>query len=138
LPVLQYLKEQGLVFNEQTMASAAAAGHPHVCQYLRTVEGCPWNASACTAAASKAESFDTLRWLHESGCPWDTEAVNVAAAESGSTDMMQYVWQQGARPTTEALLTKMLVKACVSDKFAAAQWLRERGAQWAAAMTAGG
>jgi hypothetical protein len=135
VPMLVYLKQQGHVFGEQTMTSAARAGHLSVCQHLRK-EGCPWSASACTAAASRAECFATLRWLHESGCPWDIEAVSVAAAESGSTDVIQYVWQQGARPTAD-LLTKMLVKACVNDQFATAKWLRDRGAKWPAAMTAG-
>jgi hypothetical protein len=135
VPVLMYLKEQGHVFDEQTMTSAAGAGQLSVCQYLRT-EGCPWSASACTAAAGKAKCFATLSWLHEDGCPWDVEAVCIAAAESGSTAVIQYVWQQGARPTAE-LLAKMLVKACVNDHFATAKWLREQGARWPASMTAG-
>eukprot|EP00953_Heterococcus_sp_UTEX-ZZ885_P024684 13486-Heterococcus_DN1.PRE.1 len=134
VPMLMYLKEQGHIFDEQTMTSAARARHLSVCQHLRK-EGCPWSASACTAAANRAECFATLRWLLESGCPWDVEAVSVAAAESGSTDVIQYVWQQGARPSA-ALLTKMLVKACVNDQFLTAKWLRDRGAQWLASMTA--
>jgi hypothetical protein len=138
VPVMQYLKEQGFVFNEQTMIDAVDGGHLHMCQYLRTVEGCPWSAAACTAAAAagRKHDFEVLRWLHESGCPWDVDAVNLAAiARFRSIEMLEYLWAEGAVPDA-AVQTRMLSKACAHDDFTTAQWLREHGAQWPDAITA--
>jgi Ankyrin repeats (many copies) len=134
VPVLAYLSEQGLVFDELAMATAAS--DLAACQYLHSV-GCPWDAEACTTAAGEG-SLAVLRWLHENGCPWDTEDVNLAAAgrQDGSVEMIEYLWAEGAVPD-RAVLTRMLCKACARDDFTTAQWLREHGAQWPAAITTG-
>jgi hypothetical protein len=132
--VVQYLQEQGLVLDEETMAGAARGGQLLMCQYLIEA-GCPWDARACTEAI-EGISIAALRWLHENGCSWDTEAVNIAAARSGSIEMIEYLWAKGAVPNA-AVLTRMLIKACARDDFAAVQWLREHGAQWPAAITTG-
>jgi hypothetical protein len=134
VPVLAYLTEQGLVFNEEAMAFAAR--DLAACQYLHSV-GCPWDARASTTAVDGG-NIAVLRWLHENGCPWDTEDVNLAAAgrEDGNVEMIEYLWAEGAVPD-RAVLTRMLCKACARDDFTTAQWLREHGAQWPAAITTG-
>jgi hypothetical protein len=50
--MLEWLKEAGCVFNEDTMYSAA--DHGHVVRYLRT-EGCPWVDRPCLAALRRGD-----------------------------------------------------------------------------------
>jgi hypothetical protein len=71
----------------------------------------------------------TLRWLHEQGCPWDVQAVRVAAAKSG--DMPTIVYMMSVEPVASAAqLREMLNAAGARSRLAAAQWLRQQGAEW--------
>jgi hypothetical protein len=111
----------------QAMYSAAARGHTAMCAFLRS-EGSPWHKLACCAAAEGAHA-DTLRWLHEHGCPWIPNGVYLSAAKGGSIDALSYLQQQGIEFTAERL-TAMLLRAGAYSKLAAAQWLRQQGAEW--------
>ncbi|AJF97722.1 ankyrin repeat protein [Pandoravirus inopinatum] len=78
-----------------TCACAAAQGHHDVILRLR-LAGCPWDASACTAAAA-AGRLDTLKFLrsHDEAlggvpCPWD-ETTCAAAAASGRIDVIAWL-----------------------------------------------
>jgi hypothetical protein len=70
--------------------------------------------------------------LQEHGCPWDFDDVCVAAAKGGSEDAMAYLHlQQHADIAFNAeTLTEMLNAACALHKLAAAQLLRQQGAEW--------
>jgi hypothetical protein len=121
-----WVKQQpDVVCNQDTMNTAARKGFTAVCEYLYA-EQCPWSAQTCFCAAVDGH-VDTLRWLHENGCPWNAAHTCEAAAAGGSIDVIEYVVQQGIVFTPE-LLTVMLNAA--GNKLAAAQWLRQQGAEW--------
>jgi hypothetical protein len=102
-----------------------------LCAWLRAV-GCPWNASAC-AAAAKSCHFKTLRWLHESGCPWDAEGICSYAVTHDSSskafELLQYMLSAGEL-ADPALLTELLLLAGEYQQLAIAKWLRQQGAAW--------
>jgi hypothetical protein len=132
--LLQYLKQQGCVLNAAVMRAAAQRGDSPMCHYLRT-EQCPWDSSACRAAA-RSDHVDTLRWLHEQGCPWNIHALRVTAAELGHLPVLVYL--MGVEPAASAVqLTEMLNAAGFNRQCAAAQWLRQQGAQWPAVLIYG-
>jgi hypothetical protein len=93
IEMLLYLKQQGCVFNEFTMRSAAGRGGIPVCQYLLG-EQCPCDVQACADAAAGGH-LETVRFLHNNGCPWDATTICTSAASSGSIELMQYLKQQG-------------------------------------------
>jgi hypothetical protein len=132
IEVTAWVKQQpDVVCNEDAIAAAAAKGHTAMCEYLHA-EQCPWNESACNAAASSGQ-LDTLRWLHECGCPWYATGVCKAAAASGSVAVMEYLREQNVEFTV-AGLTSMLDIAGTHNHLAAAQWLRQQGAEWPAVL----
>jgi hypothetical protein len=129
--LLRYLKQQGCAFNAQVMTAAAAKGHTQLCQFLRA-EQCPWDARACENAA-RGGSVHTLHWWHEQGCPWDVDAILTVAAKSGHTAILTFM--QSVEPAASAeQLTEMLNAAGSGTHLAAAQWLRQQGAEWPAVL----
>eukprot|EP00953_Heterococcus_sp_UTEX-ZZ885_P021771 12121-Heterococcus_DN1.PRE.8 len=113
------------------MATAAEQGHTTMCEHLHAQQ-CPWNESVYYTAA-RSGHVDTVRWLQEHGCPRDATKVCQVAAMGGSIDVLLYVQQQGM-VSTPARLRSMLNIAAVSEKLAAAQWLRQQGAEWPAVL----
>jgi hypothetical protein len=135
IEVLKWLKQQGIVFDEVTVYSAAMAGQHFTCGYLLS-EGCRWDESAVYAAALNSH-WDTVRWLHAQGCPWDFVQIGTEAARQGSIEGMAYVLQQ--EPVSDYDLSYMLQVAGANDHLAAAQWLREeRVAEWPLVLRCGG
>jgi hypothetical protein len=118
--------------NKTILRVAAYRGHVHICKYVHELleTGYTWDTVACSNAVSGGH-LDVLRWLHENGCPWNFRSLCECAARQGSIDIMLYLQQQseGAEWSTE-LLTDMLSCAGKWDKLAAAQWLRQQGAEW--------
>jgi hypothetical protein len=82
----------------------------------------------CDGAARHGH-VDTLRWLQDNGCPWTALRVCAAAAAGGRIGVMTYLLQQSTT-STPAMLTRMLNVAGSYSELAAAQWLRQRGAEW--------
>jgi hypothetical protein len=118
-----------------------------VVQYLKA-EGCPWDTTACTAAASSYNfnahfnarrrgktdrKCTTLQWLHENGCPWDVSAVRISAAETGHTCALTYILHQEGMPDA-AELTHMLNAAGACYHLETVKLLREIGAEWPAVL----
>jgi hypothetical protein len=127
IEVLQWLKEQGLLFTADTMNSAALHGQGLTCAYLHA-EGCPWDALTIRAAVYK-NHWNTVRWLHEHGCPWKYDHTCLKAAQHGNIDIMTYMLQQELVP--DYLLSEMLNAAGANQQLAAAQWLRQQqSAEW--------
>jgi hypothetical protein len=127
------IKQPGIVPNAGIIAAAARMGHTAMCEYLHA-EHFPWNVSACTSAASSGH-VGTLRWLHEHDCPWSAARTCEAAAAGGSIAAIEYVLQQGLVFTPE-LLTVTLNAAGAHNKLAAAQWMRQQGAEWPSVLRA--
>jgi hypothetical protein len=123
-----WVKEQvRLPYRADSMSAAAGSCQTAMCQFLYA-EQCPWSEYACLAAAYGGH-VDTLRWLREQGCPWIEKDTAQRAAEGGSVDMMLYLRQAGIEFDAE-LLKAMLNVAGAYNKLAAAQWLRQQGAEW--------
>jgi hypothetical protein len=125
------LQQEGVQMNAAMLACAAGAGQIAMCEYLRS-SGCDWNADACSRAIAYRE-MDTLRWLRERGCPWNVRTVCEMAATKGFTDVLEYVAEQG-EVLDAALLTAAPNCAGACDRLQTAQWLRQHGAQWPAAL----
>jgi hypothetical protein len=121
------LQQPGTQLSEAVMSRAVGKGHAAMCYYMREQQ-CPWDANSTTAAASRGH-VDLLRWLMENGCPWDADDLCEGAAGSNSAEVLTYLQQQGLLNST-ARLTVMLNHAGHYNKLAAAQWLRDRDAQW--------
>jgi hypothetical protein len=134
--MLQWLSEQGIVFNERTIGSAASCGHIAACEYLRFTEQCPWNTHVCMSAA-EANHLDVLVWLREHGCPCDDQPVSLLAARGGSVEVMSYMLEQLQQldaAIRTVLLLVMLAIAGANNQLVAAQWLRAQGAVWPAVL----
>ena len=130
--MIAWVRQQpDIELDNEAMEAAAAEGHTAVCEYLRA-EQCPWGTSACDAAAFNGHT-DTLRWLHEHGCPWEAETVRESAASHSTVEVMVYL-QQHDLLSTPAVLTRMLNTAGTYNTLAAAQWLRQQGAEWPAVL----
>jgi hypothetical protein len=137
LDTLQLCQSDHALNNDgkRAMHVAAHSGHVHICKQLREA-GCAWDTVACSRAVSACQ-LDTLRWLHENGCPWIFRSLCQDAARQGSIDIMAYMQQQSVGADWNAnLLIRMLNCAGVCSKLAAAQWLRQQGAQWPSRLRA--
>jgi hypothetical protein len=142
IDVLHWLRyEHHVQYNASLIQRAAANNQLAVIQYLRA-EGCPWDTSACTAAAgygsmyntnAQSDRCETLQWLHENGCPWNIADVHEKAAQNGNISVLAYVIKQGFVPDI-AELTQTLNIAGVCNNLAAAKWLRQQGAEWPSAL----
>jgi hypothetical protein len=133
--VLQWLRDENRVQYDVTLLRAAAAHYQlSTVQYLRS-QGCPWDASACSAAVylqcanAESKSLETLQWLHENGCPWEVADVRIAAARSGSVSTLAYAVQHD-NPPDATEWTQLLNVAGTYRKLEAAKWLRQQGAEW--------
>jgi hypothetical protein len=91
---LQWLREvQGCPWDSEVTKRAARGGHKEVLQYA-IQHGCPYNKEACIAAA-RGGHLSCLRLLREqNGCPWDKEVVQ-QAARGGSLECVVYAVEHG-------------------------------------------
>jgi hypothetical protein len=131
--LLEWLKQQlpQLPCDEYVMGAAVEGGHVAMCEHLRAT-GCPWSDNACEEAAQH-DQHQTLHWLRESGCPCDAAAVGAAAATfANGVQVLAYLLQAGL--LSAALLTQLLDTAGRAGNLAAAQWLRQQGAEWPAML----
>jgi hypothetical protein len=127
LEVLQWLKQQGAAFTEQTLLCAATQGQTAAYAYL-LAQQCPCDPDICTAAARGCH-LDTLQCLLEHGCPYTARALWAVAADMGHISVMTYLQQHGILFPV-ASLGQLLFIAGTSNQLAAAQWLRAQGAEW--------
>eukprot|EP00953_Heterococcus_sp_UTEX-ZZ885_P005015 3179-Heterococcus_DN1.PRE.7 len=113
LQKVKLLRNLGIVWDAQTPAFAAAAGHLHIVQYsqcqyseypgqiVNLANKCPWNKTTCEAAAVNGY-LDILVWAHENGCKWDNKTFT-KAAEGGHKHICEYLlaercpWSYDAR-----------------------------------------
>jgi Ankyrin repeats (3 copies) len=134
IEVMQWLRtEHDVELDALLVQMAAKCNHLAAIQYLRD-EGCPWDASACSAAAEDPSrhpmevtthsSCETLQWLHENGCPWEVKDVRLEAAQSGDISVLAYVIQHNGVPDATEL-THMLNAADAFKEIEAVKWLRQ-------------
>jgi hypothetical protein len=127
IELLQWLKQQGVVFTAYTMYRAAQSGQGSVCIYLHT-EGCKWDERVMFTAAYHGH-WGAVRKLCEHNCPCSTENICHIAAQQGDIEHMTYMLQQ-QEAVSAGLLSRMLNSAGVKGHLTTAQWLRQRGADW--------
>jgi hypothetical protein len=122
-----------VICSSREILRAAANGHIAMCAYLRS-EAVPWHDLACYAAAAGAHA-DTLHWLQEHGCPCDAPSTELCyrAARGGGVDVLSYLQAEGFLDNVQ-LLSYLLKVAGAHNKLAAAQWLRQQGADWPAVL----
>eukprot|EP00953_Heterococcus_sp_UTEX-ZZ885_P020372 11403-Heterococcus_DN1.PRE.1 len=134
--VLLWLKEQGILPTVHAMRDAAELDMLDMCLFLHTECSCPWDDNMLRTA-SNAGCFELVRALHEHGCPIDVRSMRTAAAHHGSVDTLQYLLQLPDQPEwTPQLWTSLLHIAGLNQQLAAAQWLRQQGAEWPAVLGA--
>eukprot|EP00953_Heterococcus_sp_UTEX-ZZ885_P007575 4582-Heterococcus_DN1.PRE.1 len=131
IEALRYAKEQGCVFTEDVINSAARSGHVSVLEHLYA-EQCPLPAdTAACSVAFLGKHVGALRWLHEHGSPWDVNRSCKRAAQEGQPDTLAYMLEH-AEPLAATQLTKLLFIAGSHKHLTVAQLLRQHGAQWPA------
>jgi hypothetical protein len=74
-----------------------------------------------------------VKWLCEHGCPLEELQLYVAAAIAGDVKILDYLVERGCELDAD-ILTAMLNVAGASEQLAAAQWCRQRGAEWPARL----
>jgi hypothetical protein len=94
IPVLNFLKQQGISFTVKTARSAAAAGHRHAIEYLHA-DGCVFDDTVYLYAALGSH-VPVLQSLRELECAWDRAQLCQLAASKGLLHVLQWAKQQGA------------------------------------------
>jgi Ankyrin repeats (3 copies) len=128
--VIDWLLQQHseVVLSSLMICYAAKNGHVAMCQYL-CEHGCPRDTLACTDAAARNGHLDVLVCLLEYNSPWHEQLVCEYAAYNGHVEMMAYALQH-AEQLPGTYMPRMLLLAGANDHLAAAQWLRQQGAEW--------
>jgi hypothetical protein len=127
VPLMRWLREQGVAVSAITMQKAAAKGKLQLCQYLRA-EGCAWDLHVSNVACKNGHTA-VLQWLLEQGCPHSDEACCYFAAVHGHVPILAYLQTLGWLASADVLVKALLV-AGAYNRLAAAQWLRQQGAEW--------
>ena len=71
LELLQFLRENGCLWDDWTCWNAAGYGHLDCLKYAHE-HGCPWDEKTCSEAA-KNRRLECLQYAHENGCPGSSE-----------------------------------------------------------------
>eukprot|EP00611_Tribonema_gayanum_P006519 TRINITY_DN1578_c2_g1_i4.p1 TRINITY_DN1578_c2_g1~~TRINITY_DN1578_c2_g1_i4.p1 ORF type:complete len:319 (-),score=42.39 TRINITY_DN1578_c2_g1_i4:14-889(-) len=122
LRLLQWLRQKGCPWGDDTCSSAAEGGHLELLQWTRA-NGCPWTAWTCAAAASGGH-LGVLQWARANGCPWDSDTCSLAAAK-GHLHVLQWARGQGCRWDTRTTTC-----AARDGHLETLQWLRANGCPW--------
>jgi hypothetical protein len=131
IPLMQYVVQQGAVLTAAVALTAVQYGHLALCKHLVAISA-PVNVQACSSAA-RSGSAELLRLLHRASSPWDaedTQEVCRVAAKGGSVDILNYLVNEAEVELDADILMVMLNVAGAYEQLAAAQWCRQRGAEW--------
>jgi hypothetical protein len=122
------LQQEGVEMSSEAMANAAAEGHTAVCAYLLSQQ-CPWDSTAWNEAA-RCKQHDILHWLQSSGCPCNIISACEKAVLRGHISTVELILQLQGAALSVPQLTRLLNVAGAFNQLAAAQWLRQQGAEW--------
>ncbi len=89
--MLEWARQSGCRWNEDTCASAASMGHLAILQWARH-NGCSWDENTC-ASAAEGGHLAVLQWAHENNCPW-SGSTTLAAAWNDHLDILKWARQQ--------------------------------------------
>ena len=87
LDFLQWLRQNGCLWDSCTCAYAAKGGHLDILQWVRQ-NGCPWNRTTCFYAAKEGH-LHILQWARQNGCLWDKEQCFFIARNDETRDWIQ-------------------------------------------------
>jgi hypothetical protein len=121
--------DQGVQFPADVSGYAAGHGRMDMLQWLHEV-GCAFSEHVVNVAAA-SNNAAMLQWLLEQGCPRDENELCAIAACYGHTSILSCLQQRGLLPAPQ-YLSPVLQPAGAHDQLTAAQWLRQRGAEWPA------
>jgi hypothetical protein len=124
------LQQPEAQLSRAVLQGAAREGHAAMVQYL-CEQQCPRDSSSTSSAANRGH-VDVLRWLIDKDSPFEAHDLCHAAARGGSVEVFAYIQQKGMLATEVAALTLLLDIAGANSNLAAAQWLRQQGAEWPA------
>jgi hypothetical protein len=80
-------------------------------------------------AAAASNNAALLQWLLEQGCPQNKIQLCATTACYGHTSILSLLQQRGLLPEQQHLSTALQL-AGAYGRLTAAQWLRQRGAEW--------
>jgi len=142
LSTLAWLLEHDVRFDASVFAAAANTSGVDTLVWLRDVAHCPWDASACRAAAAgryKTERVATLQWLVQAGCP-----LGAATWEAAGGDARKWLCVQPVRPWDDKLVlwalrrgNEALAEWALANEPDAASALKTRGCEEAIKCDAG-
>ena len=71
-------------------SAAALGGHLDVVKFLRQDPPCPWNGRTCSSAA-KGGRLEILVWLRNHGCPWNAKDCALKAEKAGHDHVVRWI-----------------------------------------------
>jgi hypothetical protein len=131
LNVLQWHREHDLVFSmTKAIQCAARFGRINILNWLMQQEGARLGVDVMNAAAQGGQ-LHMCQHLRNLRCALKTLEMAKGAGCNGSIPMMTYILQIPEAALSHALFTQhMLLYAGAHGHLAAAEWLREQGAEW--------
>jgi hypothetical protein len=131
LDVLQWHHEHDHVFSmTKAIRCAAHFGRMNILNWLMQQDGARLGVDVMNAAAEGGQLL-MCQHLRNLGCAVDRLEMAKGAACNGSIPMMTYVLQLHGAGSSHAMFTQhMLLYAGAYGHLAAAEWLREQGAEW--------
>jgi hypothetical protein len=135
--MLKWLKHKGCAFTIDTAREAALGGHQEAIMYLHADYWHEsWDAVACEAPLKNCHAA-LLCWLLEQNRTWHVSRYKLEAwmraAELNKVAALECYAVQWAMPFA-ARVQQLLNIAGSNGSLAAAQWLRQRGAEWPAVL----
>jgi hypothetical protein len=129
--MLQYVRELGCVFDEQTTVTAAERGDLKALRYLH-MNGVPWNFMTLVAAV-EADSLPCLEYAHMHGCP---QNINTSwfcrVLRAHSLPVLRYVCEHMDAPFASRMLEDTARNLATTEdgcrRRASKQWFK--GLDW--------
>jgi hypothetical protein len=155
VPTFLAAQELGLQVTDACIRYAAASGNLALLDLLHIEQGVPLPANVGHGAAARAQ-MNVLQWLLEVGFALDEDTANAASADGqadvllwllqhmcpvnvrrlcgtaayyGNINILDLLQEQDLLPAPQ-LLSDVLQVAGLHGQLAAAQWVRQRGAEW--------
>jgi hypothetical protein len=135
IKALEWLQQQRVVFASGSMLKAAESDNLQLCKWLHAAQ-CPLDESVYFYAAGNC-NLELLNWLFDVGCPYNL--VDFFDFMSGMKDcylmpVLHCLQQHGVFDSVAALTLALNHAGAHNNSLAAAQWLRQQGAEWPAEL----
>jgi hypothetical protein len=122
LDVLQWLRQNGAYWDEETCGLAAEFGHLELLKWAHSQGAC--FPLSITTMAARGGHLETLRWLLQHARAWPERSLCPEAASRGDLAMLKLVRQYGAMDE------EVCDRAALGGHLQLLQWARQNGAPW--------